>query len=134
MRWSWPRRLMWAIGLFLLLAIGYAIRQHTTRIALNTFQVPPFLLMLESIWPLILGIYVGTLFLKQRPSLSVRRPLFFGAVLPLLTLSLYLPVSGVVSWRVPLVPLYGTIYPEIAFATGMMFLLSLFSHGGFEVR
>ncbi|MFF2448904.1 hypothetical protein ACFVSW_17575 [Neobacillus sp. NPDC058068] len=86
----WGLKLLWVVGLFGLLLIGYEFQQAIQQKVDSTFKVLP-LFWFHGTVPFIFGLYISLLFVKGW-SFKFNPSLFLCVTVPCLIVTFYMPV------------------------------------------
>ncbi|QBK26659.1 hypothetical protein [Ureibacillus thermophilus] len=124
--WSYGWKILWVIGLFILLIISFDLKQQIEE-SIN-YRIEGYFWYIFFI-RFLLGIYLSFICIKQW-KIHFNYPMLIGAFLPCLIISLVLPVSSITTGAVPfgnwIAKVHSTGLTEIA--AGVTLMLGIF-HG-----
>lgn len=91
-KWSpYVWKLLWTVGLIVLLIISYKLELQVKNHVATTFQMLP-IIWFQFIANFVLGVYLSLLFIKKM-AVNWNWSLIFCVTLPLLIISIYLPIA-----------------------------------------
>jgi hypothetical protein len=129
MRYGW--KILWIIGLLILAIISIDLKQEIEEG--TNYRIEGYLwyiFFIHFVW----GIYLSLISIK-RWKIQFNFPLFIGAFLPCLIVSLIIPISSITSGTVPFGPWFVKVHSTglVEMAAGFTLILSIF-HGTKEEK
>lgn len=124
-------KVMWLLGLLVLLVVGYHLENTVQRISSDTFNIFPQV-WFSSLLPSFFGGYLSLLFIK-RWSIHINASLLWCISLPCLILTIYVPViSSIASqttssfFKIPMWLHQINHFGILSFVGGFTLLIALF--------
>ena len=129
--WSkWVLKLLWFVGLVVIILTSYHFEQSVQQNANKTFILSPLIWFYSTV-PFLCGIYISLLFVKKW-SFKMNKPLFICVTVPCLIISFYYPTVSTFFYNATFLPNVFFVFKLNSFGiapivAGLALILSLFS-------